>query len=105
MNTPEELIKLAKANFPHPILLLTSSDNGRLFSLSESTQPMPFAYHPRNRGMKFRGPGWEIHLQEVDSDVINLHYDYDCYYRLDGSLIATWDVTDGSLRRQETPNP
>lgn len=68
MNTPGILIELAKASFPHPILLLTSSDNEVLWSLSESTQPLP------PFGMKFMGPGWEIHLQEVEPDVIGLYH-------------------------------
>lgn len=105
MNTPEELIELAKANFPHPILLLTSSDNGRLWSLSESSQPMSLQhrYYHQARGMKFRGPGWEIHLQEVEDEVFGYHYNYDCHIMLDGSLVATWD--DSRLQRQDTPNP
>ena len=104
-NTPEELIELAKANFPHPILLLTSSDNGRLWSLSATSKPMhwPARFWAPTRGMKFRGPGWEIHLQEVEHEVFAMHYDFDCHYMLDGSLVSTWD--DVRLQRQDTPNP
>ena len=93
-NSPEKLIELAKKAFPSPILLLTSSNNERLWEMSECSKPLPVTsrsgkWEPnRLYGMKFRGPGWEIHLQEVEDVLHRYFYNFDVVHEENR---AAWD--------------
>jgi hypothetical protein len=91
-NSPEKLIELAKKAFPSPILLLTSSNNTRLWEMSECSKSLPvkgaWRSYKELQGMKFRGPGWEIHLQEVENELHRYCYDYDFDHE---QCIPSWD--------------
>lgn len=94
-NSPEKLIEIAKSVFPSPILLLTSSDNTRLWEMSECSEPLPtsksaWRQYSHPQGMKFRGPGWEIHLQEVENEI---HEYFHEYHEEQG--VSAWDRKGG----------
>jgi len=97
-NSPEKLIEIAKSFFPSPILLLTSSDNAHLWEMSECSKPLPpskgaWRQYGHLQGMKFRGPGWEIHLQEVENEIHQYFHDFDFDHEEQG--VAAWDRKGG----------
>lgn len=98
-NSPEKLIEIAKSVFPSPILLLTSSDNTHLWEMSECSKFLPTSKSTRRQyshlqGMKFRGPGWEIHLQEVENEIHEYSHEYH-----EEQGVSAWDQVSGGWCR------